>query len=78
MCSSIAERLIANHELHRNEDLSIAMRERERMRLAPEPGGNAGGGRVTDRHTAPKLNGIAVDPTTTSIIEFAKTIIGDG
>ena len=68
MCSSIAERLIANHELQQDETLSIAMRERGRMRLAPD----VGGGRVTDKRTAPKLNGIIINPDTTSIIEFAK------
>ena len=40
------------------------------MRLAPD----AGGGRVTAKRTAPKLNGIVIDPNTTSVIEFAKLI----
>ena len=68
MCSSIAERLVANHELQQDETLSIAMRERSRMRMAPDDGG----GRVTDKRTAPKLNGITIDPETTSVREFAK------
>ena len=70
MCSSTAERLCANHELHQNDDMAIPMRDRSRMRLAPE----AGGGRVTAKRTAPKLNGIVVDPTTTSVIKFAELI----
>ena len=41
------------------------------MRLAPD----AGGGRVTAKRTAPKLNGIVIDPNTTCVIEFAKLIM---
>ena len=70
MASSVAERLAANRELQSNDDLAIPMRERARMRLTPD----AGGGRVTEKRTATKLNAIIVDEETTSIIEFAKKI----
>ena len=61
--SSIASRFIASSALRVHDELYIASRGQERMQLMPEEGG----GRVSARRTAPKLDQITV--TNSSVIE---------
>ena len=70
MASSVASRLVAAKILDEDEELSIPMRARQRIKLAPDAKGVCG--RSTSKRLMPKL-GPVYGPTTV-IEEFAKML----
>ena len=70
MASSVARRLIAAKILDEDEELSIPMRARERIKLAPEHKGCCG--RATGKRVAPKLE--PVYGPSTVVQKFAKLL----